>query len=333
MQTELQNTAGAPGSFTEMGQALDAAVASRATGSDSREETSVSSGTDTKPSDGNGGSPSGSPTVPVENPGDTAQSHAQDSPAPAGGDKGGTPSPSTDPVSDRKKWNQWQAQRRIAAKEERKRRYEETRRRLEEEHAKYSEQGGEFENPQLAAVKQDQLRELEIRRVQEAQQAWEEEAYSTFSPEDAATFIKDSQKLSDWLNNREPEVLAYLDKPYGKHLLKGWMDKVAKNPEAAAKWTSMNSFEKYTVLSRYYAELENFGRAYAEGRIGPDGKPVQQVQTQPAQPNQTTQPNTPPAQAVPDTPVPGSGRNTSAMPATDNFALMLQDAMNKRGIK
>ena len=109
------------------------------------------------------------------------------------------------------------------------------------------------------------------------------------------------------------------------------MDKVAKNPEAAAKWTSMNSFEKYTVLSKYYAELENFGRAYAEGRIGPDGKPVQQVQTQPATP--TAAPQTPHAQAVPDTPVPGSGRNTSVMPATDNFALMLQDAMNKRGIK
>ena len=327
MQTEAQNMAGAPGSLTEMGQALDAAVASRATGSDSRETTSVSSGTDTKPSDGNGGSPSGSPTVPVENPGDTAQSHAQDSPAPAGGDKGGTPSPSTDPVSDRKKWNQWQAQRRIAAKEERRRRYEEDRRRLEAEHAKYSEQGGEYENPQLAAVKQDQLRELEIRRVQEAQQAWEEEAYSTFSPDDAATFIKDSQKLSDWLNSREPEILAYLDKPYGKHLLKGWMDKVAKNPDAAAKWTSMNSFEKYTVLSKYYSQLEQFGRDYAEGKIGPDGKPVQQVQT-------PAQPQTPPSsQQVADTPVPGSGRNTSAMPATDNFALMLQDAMNKRGIK
>ena len=76
-----------------------------------------------------------------------------------------------------------------------------------------------------------------------------------------------------------------------------------------------------------HAQLEQFGRDYAEGKIGPDGKPVQQVRTQPAQPQ------TPPAQQVADTPVPGSGRNTSAMPATDNFALMLQDAMNKRGIK
>ena len=89
----------------------------------------------------------------------------------------------------------------------------------------------------------------------------------------------------------------------------------------------VHRFEKYTVLSKYYSQLEQFGRDYAEGKIGPDGKPVQQVQT-------PAQPQTPPSsQQVADTPVPGSGRNTSAMPATDNFALMLQDAMNKRGIK
>jgi sRNA-binding protein len=186
------------------------------------------------------------------------------------------------------------------------------------------------------------MRELEIAQMQEAQAEWEREAYEIFSPEDAAVFIQDSKNLSDWLNEREPELCSYINKPYGKHLLKGWMDKIAKNKEMASQWQALNSYEKFRLVDKYYKELEKFGEDYAAGRIDANGQPVggqtaqttqqtqQQTNQQTAQ-QQQTQPdttNTPPVNA----PVPNSGRDTNTMPPSNNFALMLQDAMNKRGV-
>jgi hypothetical protein len=178
-------------------------------------------------------------------------------------------------------------------------------------------------------VKNDQLRELEIARIQEAQMEWEQEAYQLFSPEDAKTFIEDSKTLGQYLNDREPEILSYLDRPYGKHLLKGWTDKIAKNREAAARWKSLNSYEKSKILDSYYSQLEKFGNDYAEGKIDANGNPVNAGTPKPATPTQT-QTQTPQQTPPQNVPVPGSGRDTNTMPPTNNFALALQDAMNKR---
>ena len=115
------------------------------------------------------------------------------------------------------------------------------------------------------------------------------------------------------------------------------MDKIAKNKAAADQWQALNSFEKYRLIDTYYKELEKFGEDYAAGRINADGTPKQPgaqapntQQTPPTGAPQTTPPNQPPKV---DVPVPNSGRDTNTMPPSNNFALMLQDAMNKRNIK
>lgn len=329
--------------FTEMGQALDAATQLRDSSNSVSSETNsdqsgVSAGTGAGSSEGT--VPNAVPVVSNTGNGndthhDTTGSGSQPpktETSPSGvADGKGSPSGNADDkaLDERRKYNRWQAAQRIAAKEAKKRRFAEEKARLQKEHDAYADEHGDNYNPQMANVKQDQMRELDIAQMQEAQAEWEREAYELFSPEDAATFIEDSRNLSDWINRSEPELCGYLDKPYGKHLLKGWMDKIAKNKGNAANWQRLNSFEKYRILDKYYKELEKFGEDYAAGRIGEDGKPVQTQTTQTQQQAPTQQQNQTPAV---NAPVPNSGRDTNTMPPSNNFALMLQDAMNKRGV-
>lgn len=321
--------------FTEMGQALDAA-------SQSRESTnSVSSGMESSAPAQEKGSGSEGPSTPVVTGGGGQPPKTETSPS-ASDDKQGNPpstqkdsrSPDDKDIAERKQRNQWFAQQRIARREERKRRFEEQRERLQREHDTFADKDGQNYNEQMALVKQDQIRELEIQQVREAQEEWEREAYELFSPEDARTFIEDTKRLGDWLNSNEPELLSYLDRPYGKLMLKGWMDKIAKNRELADKWESLNSFEKYKIIDKYYSQLEKFGEDYAAGKVGIDGKPTgtqpPAPQGQDGQQNRTGQQNPAQTAQVPNAPVPGSGRDTNTMPPSNNFGLMLQDAINKR---
>ena len=333
-------------SFTDMGKALDAATQARESGStpsnsvssDSQPTTpTVSSG-----DDGKGSSGPSEPTTPVvssDKVGEGSQPpKTENSPSGVADNKGKPSAPTDDKADDeRRKFNHWQAQKRIAAKEARRKQFEQEKQRLQQEREAYADEKGQYHDPNMVKVKDDQLRELEIAQIREAQAEWEREAYELFSPEDAATFIEDSKKLGDWLNKNEPELCSYIDKPYGKHLLKGWMDKIAKNKAAADQWQALNSFEKYRLIDKYYKEIEKFGEDYAAGRINADGTPKQPgaQAPNPQQTPQTGAPQTTPPNQAPqvDVPVPNSGRDTNTMPPSNNFALMLQDAMNKRNIK
>lgn len=329
-------------SFTDMGKALDAATQARESGStpsnsvssDSQPTTpTVSSG-----DDGKGSSGPSEPTTPVVTGEGSQPPKTENSPSGVADNKGKPSAPTDDKADDeRRKFNHWQAQKRIAAKEARRKQFEQEKQRLQQEREAYADEKGQYHDPNMVKVKDDQLRELEIAQIREAQAEWEREAYELFSPGDAATFIEDSKKLGDWLNNNEPELCSYIDKPYGKHLLKGWMDKIAKNKAAADQWQALNSFEKYRLIDKYYKEIEKFGEDYAAGRINADGT-QKQPGTQAPNPQQTPQtgaPQTTPPNPTPqvDIPVPNSGRDTNTMPPSNNFALMLQDAMNKRNIK
>lgn len=224
-------------------------------------------------------------------------------------------------VAERKAYNRQQAAMRIARKQERQRLYQEEMERLNREKEAF-EQEGENQNPTMAQVKEDQIRELQIQMVREVQAEWEKEAREMFTPEDAEQFLKDTRTYGDWINQNEPELRQYIDKPYGRYLLKGWLDKVAKNPANADKWEAMNPYQKYQMLEKHYRELEKFGEDYAAGKVKIG---VQQPNVQP-QP-QTQQTATPQQR---DVPVPGSGRNTNIMPPSDNWDLMFQSAENKR---
>ena len=330
-------------SFTEMGKALDAATQTRApqtsvssnTSASTEEKQSVSTpatqasgeGSPTPTSAQPSGGASSQPPKTDKSPSAVAEPNSDQPPTGPQGTP--TATPDDKEARERRERNRWFAQQRIAAKEAKKKRFEEEKARLEKERDAYADETGKYHNPQMVDVKNDQLRELEIARIQEAQMEWEQEAYQLFSPEDAKTFIEDSKTLGQYLNDREPEILSYLDRPYGKHLLKGWMDKIAKNREAAARWKSLNSYEKSKILDSYYSQLEKFGNDYAEGKIDANGNPVNAGTPAPATPTQTPT-QTPQPTPPQNVPVPGSGRDTNTMPPTNNFALALQDAMNKR---
>ena len=357
-------------SFTEMGQALDAATQLRA------DNNGVSSTPSTSGTPGHlsGNGPEGrdeGPSVPIngqtvasgkgasgEGSGASSTPPKTKTPpndrTPDGDGKGGqvadnggvnqngsrSGSPDDKELAERKNRNQWFAAQRIAAKRAKQRRYDEDRERLQHERDEFADESSAKHNPQMASVKEDQLRELEISHMREAQMEWEKEAYEIFSPEDASAFIEDTKKLSDWLNTKEPELLSYLDKPYGKHMLKGWIDKIAKVPEMADQWERMNQYEKYKVIDKYYKELKKFGEDYAAGRVNEKGEPVGQPQSatpvQSANGNQNGNPSATleqPSPITPNAPVPNSGRDTGTIPPSSNFGLMLQEAMNKRNIR
>lgn len=338
-------------SFTEMGQALDAATQLR------EPSNSVSSATQ-EPSPSlsrGGGSTDGEGTKAPGSAGASFQPPKTDDSPSLGADDGkgasdgrranaeGKPSGTADNAADdkanvdadaeRRKYNRWQAAKRIASKESKRRQFEQERERLVRERDAYSDEKGQSHNPTLAQVKEDQIRELDIKRMREAQAEWEQEAREIFTPEDAETFIEDSRNLADWINTKEPELSAYLDKPYGKHLLKGWMDKVAKNKEAAQQWQSLTPFQKNQVVDGYYKQLEKFGEDYAAGKIDENGNPIRQ--TPPAnvdKPDGTCTSSVKQDSKPADVPVPNSGRDSKTIPPSDNFGLMLQDAMNKRNL-
>lgn len=226
--------------------------------------------------------------------------------------------------AERRAWNRQQAAMRIARKQERQRLYQEELDRLNREKEAF-EQEGENQNPTMAQVKDDQIKELNIQMVRELQQEWQREAYEMFTPEDAKQFLEDSQRYADWINKNEPELGKYINRPYGRYLLKGWFDKVAKNPELADKWEAMNPYQKYQMLEKHYRELEKFGEDYAAGKVQ-IGVQQNQQQTQTdgdgQQQSQQPQPK--------DIPVPGSGRNTDTEPPGDNIDLLIDRAMQKR---
>lgn len=251
-------------------------------------------------------------------------------PAERGVNGGEPPKGKTDTVNnktdaERRAWNRQQAAMRIARKQERQRLYQEQLQRLNQEKEAY-EQEGENQNPTMAAVKEDQIKELNIQMVQELQAEWQREAYEMFTPDDAKQFLQDSQTYSDWINKNEPELRQYMNKPYGRYLLKGWFDKVAKVPANANKWEQMNPYQKYQMLEKHYKELEKFGEDYAAGKvqIGVQDNPPQ---GNPSGAPQNQQPQPQPQQ---DIPVPGSGRNTDIEPPSDNIDLLFDRAMNKR---
>lgn len=232
--------------------------------------------------------------------------------------------------AERRAWNRQQAAMRIARKQERQRLYQEELDRLNREKEAF-EQEGENQNPTMAQVKDDQIKELNIQMVRELQQEWQREAYEMFTPEDAQQFLADSQKYADWINENEPELSKYINRPYGRYLLKGWFDKVAKNPELADKWEAMNPYQKYQMLEKHYRELEKFGEDYAAGRaqIGVQGQQNQQPNQQQTGGAQQTQQQSQVPQPK-DIPVPGSGRNTDTEPPGDNIDLLIDRAMQKR---
>lgn len=320
-------------SFTDMSKALDDAAAQY------RDTNSVDTTPDTSSHDaGEGeGASEGTPnTAPHGTEGDADLPKTDDTQVGAGDDKGTQPNGESAPAdnkqgSERKAFNHAQAAARIARKRAKEQReYYEKRQRIEAEQKGFADEQGQHYNPQMAAVKLDQIRELDIQEAQRRQNEFVEESHAIFQDEQTTQqFINDCQTYADWINTNEPQLGEYIKKPLGKLVLKGWFDKIAKQPEAADWWESLTPFEKYSTLDRYYNEFSTYIDKMKSGEVQTGTEPNVNV---PPQQTQTTQPNPKPAPAVQNIPVPGSGRNTNNMPPTDNFSLELERAIQLNGV-
>jgi hypothetical protein len=336
-------------SFTEMGQALDAAA-------QSRESQSVSPDTSTSaPSDGNGGD-AGKPegATSPSSPGDDAQPPKTDEPAVGDGDsqsgnpaspkdKSGT-TPDDKEAAERKARNQMFAARRLEQKREKERRQKEKLLQLQKERDELLQKDDERSHL-LAEMKRERINEILQQEAEERQQVWQDECYRIFDqPGEAEQFMAMADKYADYIIHKEPTLNSMIGRPYGKLLLKAWMDRIAEDPVRRQEWLGMTEYEKGAVLTHFYGQLEAMGQQNAEQRRNkqpgnqmppmqnqnPQGKNLgQQVPPQQPIPPDNQGGQQPPQQQT-EVPVPGSGRNTSTMPPSNNFALMLQDAMNKR---
>lgn len=312
-------------SFTDMGKALDDAAAQY------REDTSVTDNPAGSPSNAEDGATGAEGSTPDTPNGDVGASDLPKTDATqvgAGDKQGDTPDGKTATADDkqdseRKAFNHAQAAARIARKRAKEQReYYEKRQRFDAEQKAFADKDNKDYNPQMAAVKLDQIRELDIAEAQRLQNEFAEESYAIFQDEDTTNeFLKDCQTYADWINENEPQLTEYIKKPYGKLVLKGWFDKIAKQPKAADWWESLTPFEKYKTLDRYYNEFSDYISKLQNGQNT-------QAKAEP-EPKQTQQQQQP---TVRNAPVPGSGRNTNNMPPTNNFSLELERAMQVNGV-
>lgn len=331
-------------SFTDMGRALDDAAAQY------QDTNSVSVPDNSTPdAGGSGASTEGNPDTPPSAGGDANLPKTDATPVGAGDPKGSPSHPNPNSADDkqnleRKAFNHSQAAARIARKRAKEQKdFYDRMSRLKAERDDYADENSQNHNPQLAAFKDDQIREAEIAEAQRLQNQFIEESYEIFQDEATTQqFVQDCKTYADWINTREPQLAEYVQKPLGKLVLKGWFDKIAKVPKAADWWQSLTPFEKYKTLDRYYKDFETYIQKIQSGEIdpqqqqsNPQGQPSGAPNTQPQVPPQQTQPTQQPqvqTQPIPNIPVPNGGRNTNNMPPTNNFSLELDRAMQANGV-
>lgn len=292
--------------FTEMGQALDAAVASRepapAGGTAAPENQSTQTVTDTPNPDGGNREVEGG-----ANGNRTTQGTA------------------TPPSENQRAVNYRNAARRIDRKRDIERTNAMSQRISQLEQEIQQLRGSEDEQAQaLAAQKYDHLQDLLSMQATQRYQEWTDRAYDNFG-DDADNFLQLSEKWGSYVNQNEPELAKMIHRQYGQQLYYAWLERM-ENAETRAQWAQMTRFERSRVLSDFYKKIDDhFKGLDAQGQ--PQGTPQGQPQ---GQPNGAPQGN--PQGQPQNIPVPGGGRQTQTLPPTNNFGLALQQAMNRRGV-
>lgn len=321
-------------SFTEMGRALDDAASQyRDTNSTSQPDTNTNYGSNTNYGNGsntNGNGGYDTKTDGGSSEGNPSQTSSTDSNDPSVGthtetrEQGGNlPNDNQQGKSDtaeRKAFNHSQAAMRIARKREKDRKkFEDRIRRLKAERDEYSNEKSERHSPTMAVFKEDQIKEAEILEAQRLQEEFIRESYEIFRDENVTNdFIDDVSFYGEWINAKEPELLEYVNKPFGKLLLKGWMDRIAKDKQRAVWWDNLTPFEKYKTLDKNYKAISRFVD-------NPNSVSQKSDNNTDGIDNQVNKPK--------DIPVPNSGRNTNNSPPTDNLAFELDKALQLNGAK
>ena len=287
--------------FTEMGQALDAAVASRAPESAGGTATSENQSQETNVTETDTGTP---------------RADGRGVEGGAGGNRTVQPNAKGQGENQRAV-NYRNASRRLDRKHEMGRTSAVAQRinQLEQEIAQLRNSNEESQQS-LADQKAEHLQDLLSLQASQRYQDWSDKAYDNFG-DDADNFLQLSEKWGNYVNQSEPELAKMIHRKYGQQLYYAWLERM-ENPETRSQWAEMTRYERSRVLSDFYKKIED----HFDG----NGRQAQPQQTQQAQPPQSQQ------QAQPDVPVPGGGRNTSTLPPTNNFGLALQNALNRRGV-
>lgn len=210
----------------------------------------------------------------------------------------------------RRKMNSRNASRRIRRKRERIN-LENRIKELEEQLHQY--ENGEDENSKYQAQRiYDRLQDIQVIQADEAHNDFADRAYEIFDDETYNKFMNDTSRYAKYVNANEPELLSYMDRPYGMILLREWYRRMDME-QGRNEWLRFTQYEKGKALNKLYGDIDDL----LNGRIQQDNTPPQQqINDQPTQNS--------------NVPVPGSGRNVSTPVATDDVGLAIQSAFDKR---
>lgn len=179
----------------------------------------------------------------------------------------------------------------------------------------------ETQDPQsiiLAHQKGSEIENLQALQQDVQYSEWSQRAAECFG-NDADGFLDQSERYGEYVNQHEPELVSYIDRPYGMFVYKSWMDQM-DNGDFRNRWVGLTAYEKGAVLNTIYKQILNFANG---------AQPQPQVQT-PAP--QAPAGNQPAPQAPANVPVPGSGRTSNQIPSPGSFGEAFENALNKRGI-
>jgi hypothetical protein len=174
----------------------------------------------------------------------------------------------------------------------------------------------------LAHQKGSEIENLQALQQDAQYSEWSQRAAECFG-NDADRFLDQSERYGEYVNKNEPELVSYIDRPFGMFVYKSWMDQM-ENGDFRNRWVGLTAYEKGAVLNTIYKQIINFANGTQQQS---QSQPQVQVGTQQAPAG--NQPSNP---APANVPVPGSGRTSNQIPSPGSFGEALENALNKRGI-
>lgn len=184
------------------------------------------------------------------------------------------------------------AQRRIRGRE-----YNSLRSRITELEAKFAEvsksnePGAKYEAQNI----RDRIDDLSSAQTDRDLESYRESAKAELGENLVDQFMEESQRYGAHVNQNEPELRHYTDRPYGKILLHEWFRRM-DDPKLHDEWTSFTAYEKSKVLDNFYHSINESIKNYKQSSA----------------------------------PVPGSGRDTTAVTPADDFGIAFQESLNRR---
>ena len=184
-------------------------------------------------------------------------------------DTEGDADPAPVPVDDkaRRAENYRNAQKRIERK--RSRRNAEARMAELTERLKGYEGATDPAKVQEARQLEDRILDMKAVSDDDAENDFESRAESVFG-ENTPKFLEDSARYGEYINKCEPEVRAYIDRPYGLVLLRAWYRRMDQQ-NLRQEWLGMTPYEKGRALDNLYRSIrdgiENRGSAQTRPQV------------------------------------------------------------------